>query len=406
MARDRSALIIVENSFIPLDIRVWTEARALRDHGWKVAIINPMPTGRFADPEVRPYQPLDREGITVYAFPLAVAHHGAVQFTREYLTASIAIARLSWRAWRARRFSVIHLCNPPDIFFPIALFYRLFGVRTIFDHHDLFPEQISERFTGMMRRVLYGAARVTEKLTFRSAHVVISTNESYRDVALKRGGKDARHVFVVRNGPRLSEFTPCQPDPALKQGFAFVACYVGVMGHEDGLLELAESIRHVAAELGRRDILFVLIGDGAVRAELLERLNTWQVGHVAAAPGMITDRLLVRQYLATADVCLAPEPLTPLNQHSSFIKISEYMAMGKPIVAYDLKETRFTAGAAAVYVQPGDTNAFGEAIATLIDQPAHRAEMGLLARQRVVETLSWEQQEDSLICAYETALAE
>lgn len=406
MSRDKSALIIVENSFIPLDIRVWTEARALRDHGWKVAIINPMPTGRFADPEVTPYQPVEREGIKVYAFPLSVAHHGAGQFMREYLTASIAIARLSWRAWRTRRFSVIHLCNPPDIFFPIALFYGLFGVRTIFDHHDLFPEQISERFTGLTRRVLYGAARVTEALTFHSAHIVISTNESYRDVALKRGGKDARRVFVVRNGPRLSEFTPCQPVPALKQGFPFMACYVGVMGHEDGLLELADSIRHVVVELGRKDILFVLIGDGAVRAELLEQLEKWQVGDVTAAPGMITDRLLIRQYLATADVCLAPEPLTPLNQHSTFIKISEYMAMGKPIVAYDLKETRFTAGAAAVYVQPGDTSAFGEAITALIDQSARRQEMGRYASQRVAEVLSWEQQEPGLIRAYDAALAE
>jgi glycosyltransferase involved in cell wall biosynthesis len=399
-------VIVVENSFVPFDIRVWYEATTLRDNGWRVTVICPSPpqsNGR-ADLPTAGQSPVSLQGVDVFYFPNSTAREGILQYAVEYLTAFSSISRLTWRIWRHSRFDVLQFCNPPDIFFPISWFYRALGTGTIFDHHDLFPELVGHRYSGLSGRLLYRIARVMEYLTYRCAHVVVAVNESYRDIAIRRGRLSPDKVIIVRNGPKAHDFVPVEPSEALRKGFRLLACFVGVMGYEDGVLELLESIRYLIHDLGRRDILFVLIGSGAVRSQALEHVERWGLGRYVEMPGLIFDRLLIRQYLSTADICLAPEPLSPLNASSTFIKVGEYMAMGKPIVAYDLKETHWTAQEASLYVAPGDTRGFARAISVLADDTDQRARMGTFARHRFLDRLCWEHQQHDLLRAYRAAL--
>ena len=406
MSVTKKALIVVENNYVPLDVRVWYEATTLRDDGWQVVVICPAPSEQSAAGAhtSRPDGAVNLEGITVYYFPLRAATTGVSAYLSEYLNAFYAIAKLSWRVWRQGHFQILHICNPPDIFFPLAWLYRQLGVRIVFDHHDLFPEFVSHRFRGILGKPLYGLARATEFLTYRSAHVVIAVNESYRQKAVKRGRVPPARLAIVRNGPRADKFFPVEPLPALKKELPFLACYLGIMGHEDGVLEAIASLRHLVLDLGRRDIRFVMIGDGAVRPLALQQMRTSCLERWLDMPGMICDKPLIRQYLSTADVCLSPEPLTPLNASSTFIKVGEYLAMGRPVVAYDLAETRHTAHDAAVYITPGDVKGYGRAIADLMDNPQRRLQMGAYGRQRFLETLSWEHQKDHLLAVYRDAL--
>jgi glycosyltransferase involved in cell wall biosynthesis len=398
----RSTLIVEENNFVPADTRVWSEATTLHDAGWHVSVICPAP--RNVDARLSPFETIS--GINIYRFPLTYADHGVLSYVREYLIAFLAIARLSWRIWRANHFDVIQFCNPPDFFFPIAFFYRLLRVRVIFDHHDLFPEMAALRYSGTVGKLLCTIARVAEFLTFQCANVVISTNQSYRRIAMQRGRVSADHIVVVRNGPKAHEFVPVEPVAVLKRGFHYLVCYVGQMSFEDGLLELVDAIQYVVCDLGRRDVLFALIGDGSVRGQTLAKATALGLESVIDMPGMIRDQLLLRQYLSTADVLIAPEPSNSLNRCSTFVKVGEYMAIGKPIVAYDLEETRYTAQEAAVYVPPGDVIAYGRAILKLLENPEQSQRMGEIGRRRILEQLSWEHQQQHLLYAYAIALSE
>lgn len=394
----KTALIVVENSYPPFDIRVWYEATTLRDEGWKVAVICPAPEN-----ETPQDAPEDLEGVRLYKFKVRYAKQGITAYIREYGTAFYAIARLCRRVWQQTPFDVIHFCNPPDLFFSLMWWYRLRGVRVIFDHHDLLPEYIAARYPNFPGRVLYGIARVSELLSLRSAHVVISTNESYRQTAIRRGGVSGERVIVVRNGPREHTFKPQDPVRELKAGLPYLVCFAGIMGHHDGVLDLIESIKYIVHEAKRSDIRFVLLGDGAAYPQVLSEVQTNGLSEIVFMPGMIRDRAVLREYLATADVCVSPEPSNPLNNVSTFIKIGEYLAMGKPVVAYDLVESRATADDAAVYVSHGDTAAYGQAIIDLIDDPERRATMGARGRQRVLDTLAWERQQAHLLRAYALA---
>jgi len=399
-------LIIVENSWVPIDRRVWYEATTLRDAGWQVIVICPdakgAHAGRGIDRQRRPKEEI-LEGINVYRFPLTFAERGIASYIREYFTAFIYIAWLSWKVWRRHGFDILHVCNPPDIFFPLGLFYRLLGASFVFDHHDLFPENVVWRYPKLSGRLMYLLARIAEYLSFRSANAVIATNESYRRIAIERGGVPAGRVITVRNGPKIDAFVPVEPVVALKRGFPFMVCFVGIMGDEDGVLQMLDVVRHIIGELGRQDILFVLIGDGASRPRALADIAAEGLDRVVDMPGMIRDDLRLRQYMSTADVFVSPEPLTPMNTRSTFIKIGEYMAIGKPIVAFDLCETRYTAQDAACYVSPGDLRGFGEAIVDLLDDPERSRQIGIKGRQRILGELGWEHQSQNLFRAYALA---
>jgi glycosyltransferase involved in cell wall biosynthesis len=400
------ALIIEENSRVPTDVRVWYEATTLRDNGWEVTVICPASSDnhKASGQSLSDIEPVDLEGVSVYYFPLPKAKEGMLAFLEEYVLAFISISRLCWRVWRDKRFDILHICNPPDMFFPVALFYRLLGAGVIFDHHDLFPEFISHRYSGWLGKMLNAAARAMEFLTYQSTHLTITVNQSYGRLAVSRGNVSPENVIIVRNGPKAEEFSPVEPILELKKGFPIMVSYLGVMGYGDGIPEMIDSIHYILMELGRRDIFFTLIGDGAKRAEALQKIRQWGLDENVYMPGTIRDRLIIRQYLSTSDICLSPEPLTPLNAHSTFIKVAEYMAMGKPVVAYNLAETRWTAGDSAMYVEPGDIREFGRAVVRLADQHDQRLKMGTLGRERIVNILGWEHQEALLLHAYEKVL--
>jgi glycosyltransferase involved in cell wall biosynthesis len=401
-------LIIEENSTIPFDRRVWYEATALRDEGWQVTVICPGETIKRENRLVignLEESSEDLDGIKVCRFPLEFAVNGVGSYFREYIIAFINIIKLSWRVWKTEGFDALHVCNPPDIFFPMSILYRFLGVRVVFDHHDLFPEMVLGRFEGMKGKFFYGFARLLEYLSFKSANVVISNNQSFFQLAHERGKVSKNKIVMVRNGPRTEEFKPLVPTPELKGNFPFMVCFAGVMGEEDGILELIESIKYIIKHVGRKDILFSLLGDGSSRSRALLKVSDWGLDDYVNMPGMIHDDILLRKYLSTADICVSPEPLTPMNLHSTFIKIGEYMAMGKPVVAYDLEESRYTAQESAIYVTPGDTKAFGQAIIDLIDNPQLCERMGRYGLRRVQNLLSWEHQQKQLIQAYKIALS-
>jgi len=404
--RHTKILIIEENSWVPIDRRVWQEATTLRDAGAQVFVICPMAKGsRAVDAEDRelPSDADDVDGISVYRFPLTFAEGGLASYINEYSAALISIARLSWRIWRQHRFEIMHLCNPPDIFFPIAIFYRSLGVRVLFDHHDLFPEMILWRFQGALGRMLYLLARLSEYLTLRVANVVVVPNESYREMAVGRGNLAAERVIVVRNGPKTEEFGPQEQLDELRRGRRHMVCFVGVMGVEDGVLEMVKVIRHIVWEIGRSDIHFALVGDGPIRGEARAMILADDLEAFVEMPGMIDCNETLGQYMWTADILVSPEPLTPLNARSTFIKVGEYMGFGKPIVAFDLPETRYTAQGAACYVTPGDIRGFAEAIVGLLDDPEQRGRMGTLGQKRIVEELGWRHQVQYLFHAYDLA---
>ncbi|NLH77924.1 MAG: glycosyltransferase family 4 protein [Acidobacteria bacterium] len=396
----KSALIIVENQPYATDTRVKAESAALKEAGWRVHVICPDVTEKARRERSALYRTYDLDGIRVHSYRMGFAGYGLYGYVREYVLSMFHIARLSLRLFRTDGFDVIHLCNPPDTLFMIGIVFKLFGRKVIFDHHDLFPEMILTRHRGLVRRVLYHSALALEFLTFRTADAVLSTNHSYRRIAMVRGRVKTDDIFVVRNGPRSDEIVPVPADPGLKKGFASMACYAGIMGPEDGVLELMQVIRHIVLRLRRTDVLFCLLGDGAARNEALDLARAWHIESCIDMPGMVLDRPLFCRYLSTADIMLAPEMANPHNNRSTFIKIAEYMAIGKPIVAYDLVETRYTAGDAAVYVQSGDTEAYAAAIVALLDDPVRRAAMGSGGVERIKAKFRWEHQKGELLNAY------
>jgi glycosyltransferase involved in cell wall biosynthesis len=398
MPRNPSAVcIIVENLPVPFDRRVWQEACALREAGYRVSVI--CPKGRGVDPAGAGRE--TREGIEIYRHANWEASR-PLGYLLEYIWALAAEFFLALRVYARTRFRVLHACNPPDTIFLIGCFFRLFGVRFIFDHHDLNPELFEAKFdrkSGFFYRLIC----LAERLTFRTARVCIATNESYREVALTRGGVPPDRVFVVRSSPNLKNLRRGPARPELKEGKARLVVYLGVMGPQDGLDLLLTSADFIIHDQGRQDVLFVLIGAGTELPRL--QALTVQKGLDGAVKftGRISDKD-VAAYLSTADVCVAPDPKNPMNDKSTMNKILEYMAYGRPVVLYDLTEGRRSAGDAALYARPNDPLDFAQQILKLLDSEPLRRQLGECGRRRVEEKLNWEVEKRALLDAYEAAL--
>ena len=388
-----SVLIIVENLPVPFDRRVWQEARALREAGYRVSVICPKGRGFDQSRETR-------EGIEIYRHRTWEAS-GLLGYLFEYSWALLAEFYLALRIYARTRFRILHACNPPDTIFLIGLFFKLFGVRFIFDHHDLNPELYEAKFAR--RGVFYRLVCLAERLTFRTADVSIATNESYREVALTRGGMRPEHVFVVRSCPDLSKIRPGPPRPELKEGRSFLVVYVGVMGPQDGLDLLLESIEHIVKQQNRQDTLFVLVGGGTELPRLQALAAQKGLAAFVKFTGRIPDDNLAA-YLSTADVCVAPDPKNPMNDRSTMNKILEYMAYARPVVLFDLTEGRRSAGDAALYARPNDPVDFAEQILKLLDSEPLRRQSGEIGRQRITQSLNWEIEKKSLVEAYAAAL--
>jgi glycosyltransferase involved in cell wall biosynthesis len=393
LASPGKTLILVENLSVPFDRRVWQEARSLREAGYGVTIV--CPQGRERDSE----RHVVLDGIDIHRYPLRTANGGAVSYAREYGSAFYRTASLVWRLDRQARFDVVHACNPPDGLLLTALPLRRRGVAFVFDHHDLVPELYISRFgrEGPLHRGTLAAERVA----FRLADVVLSTNESYRRVALTRGRKCAEDVFVVRSAPSADRFRTVAAEPSLRRGKRHLLAYLGVMGPQDGVDHALRALAELKKQ--RDDWYGVFIGSGDVFDEMTMLAAELELGDCVEFTGRVPDEDLVR-ILCTSDICLSPDPMNPLNDVSTMNKIIEYMALSRPIVSYDLAEARVSAGDAALYAAPNDVEDFARCIARLLDSPSEREQMGKAGRLRFEQEISWQRSEDQLLAAYERAI--
>ena len=386
-----SVLIIIQNLPVPLDRRVWLECQTLMQSGYAVSVVCPKGRG---DPK---RQTID--GVEVFKYQPYPPTQRKVGFLLEYLYSFLMTAWLTVKAWRMRRFTVIQACNPPDIFWPIAVVARaLAGISFVFDQHDLCPELYQSRFPEGPTAPYWGI-RALEWSTYRAADHVIATNESYRNIAIRRGRKRPEDVTVVRTGPDPSRLHRGHPDPELRRGRRFLVCYLGVMGPQDGVDIVLRAAAIIVHDKGRDDVSFTLIGTGDCYHELVALRDTLGMQDHVHFTGRAPDSLLF-SVLSTADIGLSPDPKNPLNDVSTMNKTMEYMAFELPVVAFDLRETRVSAGDAGVYVQPNDVTLYADAIVDLLDDEERRAAMGAFGRRRVEETLAWSHQQGHYLEVY------
>ncbi len=388
-----AVLIIVENLPVPLDRRVWQEALALRDAGYEVVVICPQMKGFTAPEEVL-------EGIHIYRHKMLPEAKGLAGFLAEYASALWGETVLAWKAFRRHRFKVIHMCNPPDLIFAVAWPFKLLGVRVIFDVHDLWPEMFEAKFNK--RNLMYWAVRLAQRLNYACADVVLATNETNRQAALTNGRKDPARIFLVRTAPKIPN-TTLPPNPSLKKGRQHLVGYVGVMGSADGVHVLLEAAAEVVHGMGRRDIQFLLMGDGPEYAELLAIRDRLKLGEYVDMPGWAKNDFLFPA-LKTIDLGVTCDIPNAYNHSCTMNKVLEYMAFGKPQVSFDLKESRASALDAGEYVAEVSPRSLGQAMIRLLDNPAKRDRMGQRGYERLHQDLNWEKSVEQLLRAYECAL--
>ena len=389
--KPRRVLIIVENLPSPFDRRVWQEATTLRQHGYEVSII--CPTGKGYTEK---YEEID--GIHIYRHNLPLEADGALGYLLEYSTALFWEFYLAFKVLFTRGFDVIHACNPPDLIFIVGGFFRLFGKQFLFDHHDINPELYEAKFG---RRDFFWKLMVwCERLTFKTARVSIATNESYKRIAIERGGMAPEDVYVVRSGPKLDRLKIIDPVPALKQGKRYLVGYVGVMGKQEGIDYLLRAARHIVFDLKRTDIHFGLVGGGTELEELKRYATELGLADYVTFTDRVPDQELL-EMLNTADICVNPDVANEMNDKSTMNKIMEYMALAKPIVQFDLTEGRFSAGEASLYAKKNDEIDLADKIVELLDDPDKRKQMGEFGRNRVINELEWDYEVPKLLAAYE-----
>lgn len=384
-------LIIVENLSVPFDRRVWSEAKTMARAGCVVSVI--CPKGFNAQ---KSYEFVD--GVHIHRHGMPFEAKRASGYPLEYGWALACEFFLSWKVLFARGFDVIHACNPPDTIFLIGGFFKfLFGKMFVFDHHDINPELYMSKFGR--KDVFYKLLVLLERLTFRTADISLATNESYRAIALSRGGMRDENVFVVRSGPDLKRIQILPPNPALRKGRRFLVGYVGVMGAQEGIDLLLESVKVIVEDFGRSDIHFGLVGGGPALEEMKALAKTLGVQDYVTFTGRASDHDLF-EMLNTADVCVNPDKADEMNDKSTMNKIMEYMALSKPIVQFDLTEGRVSAAEASLYARHNDTRDMASKIVELLDDPERRAAMGAFGRKRIERDLSWEHEAPKLIGAY------
>ena len=392
---NQAVCIIVENLPVPFDRRVWQEARTLNEAGYTVSVICPKGRG-FEKGHER------LEEIDIYRYRLPWEGAGLFGYLVEYSAALTITLWLAHKVYRRTRFRVLQGCNPPDLLFLIALLLKPLGVKYLFDHHDLCPELYTAKTGG--RGPLYHLLRLAEKATFATAEVVITTNESYKEIALRRGKMSRERTFVVRSCPDLSKVHLLLPQNSLKEGKKFLVVYLGVMGPQEGLDLLLEAIENILKVRQQQDVQFVLIGDGTERAHLMRMATAKGLDSAVRFTGHIPDEELAL-YLSTADICVAPDPKNDMNDKSTMNKILEYMAYGRPTVLFDLTEGRRSAAEAALYARPNDPQDMAEKIVMLLDSESLRRELGSLARYRIESELNWKREKNKLLKAYEIILS-
>ncbi|MFC1734857.1 glycosyltransferase [Candidatus Hydrogenedentota bacterium] len=390
-------LVLVENNSVPGDQRVWREAMTLTEAGYKVSVICP----KRCEFDAKSHEVI--KGVSIYRYGAHEASSGLFSYMIEYFQAVVMMFLLSIVVFFREGFDVIQMCNPPDLLFLVTLPYKLIGKKVIFDHHDLSPETYLSKQREPKKNAVYKALRFLEALTLKTADVIMSTNESYKELAIERGNVAPANIFVVRNGPDPNRVIEVDKNPALRHGKKYLLFYIGTMGQQDGVDYMLRAIHHLHHECGRDDFHALIMG-GGIELENLKRYSSeLNVDDVVTFTGRIPDEE-VMEGLSTADVCVCPDPMGPLNDVSTMNKTLEYMTMSKPVAAFDLKETKVSAGDAALYAAPNDEKDFADKIAQLLDSPELRDKLGRSGKERIDNGLSWEFSKRPLCDAYAHAL--
>lgn len=378
---------MVQNLPVPRDRRVWGEALALRDAGFDVTVVSPKDEG---DPSYEV-----RDGIHLHKYRQREATGGITSFVLETVYSWVCTAVILARVAATRGFDVIQACNPPDTYFALAALFKPFGKRFVFDQHDMSPELFRAKF-GPRARPALRALLLLERGTYATADHVICVNDSCRAIALRRGRLSPDEVSVVRNGPAEDRMIPRAPRPGLRNGRRHLCTYLGIMNSQDGSDLAIRAADVYVNRLGRTDCHFAMLGAGECLDDLKRLVAELGLEDWVTFTGWVRGDALL-DYLATSDVAIAPDPVNPLNEIATFVKVLEYMAMGVPVVAFEMPETRISAGDAAAYVPPGDVDGLAAAVADLLDAPEVRRRMGETGRDRIARELSWERQKERYV---------
>lgn len=389
---DRKILIIVENLPVPFDTRVWQEATTLVKNGYTVSVICPKGKGYTKD-----YELLD--GVHIYRHDLPKEGNGAIGYAREYLSALYHEYRLARRVFRERGFHVIHGCNPPDNIYMVARRFRKHGVDYVFDHHDICPELFEAKF-NKTSGLLYKSQLWLERNTYSHCKFAFVTNQSYRKIAIERGGMKPEDVIILRSGPRLERLKIQPPKPEIKKGKRFMVGYLGVIGQQEGIEYLLEAARILKEEKGRDDIYWGIVGGGPHLDALRQKASSMNLDGTVEFTGRVPDQTML-DYLNTADVCVNPDEYNAMNDKSTMNKVLEYMALGKPIVQFDLTEGRFSARDASLYAERNNARDMADKIEQLLDDPGMRQRMSEYGRDRIVNELSWDHTSRALLEGYD-----
>ncbi|MFY0608244.1 MAG: glycosyltransferase family 4 protein [Cyclobacteriaceae bacterium] len=386
-------LIIIENLPAPFDRRVWQEAMTLNEEGADVSIICPKMKGF-----TKSFERI--QGIDIYRHYLPEEGSGPLGYLREYTVALFFECFLAWRIFFKKKFQVIQGCNPPDLIFLVALLFKPFGVKYVFDHHDINPELYVAKYNK--KGIFYSLMIFLERWTFKIADYSIATNQSYKEIAIKRGLMNPEKIQIVRSGPSLDRLKLQDPILKYKNGKSFLVGYLGVIGPQEGIDLLLKAIQILSKK--RDDFSVAIIGSGTSLSQLKELTKRLGLENIVAFYGRVSDQILL-DILNTSDICVNPDIPTEMNNLSTMNKIMEYMALKKPIIQFDLKEGRFSAQDASLYVKDGNVDDFADKISQLMDDPKRREKMGLFGFNRVQNELSWKFERKKLIQAYSNVLA-
>ena len=403
MSKRNRVLIVVQNLPVPFDRRVWLEATTLAKNGYRVSVICPKMRGFNASRETL-------EDIEIHRYTLPIDAQGKIGFVLEFLWCFLATSLLSLKVQLAGRgFDLLHVCNPPETYWPLAWFWRAFGKRFIFDHHDLSPEMFAVKFERPATReeggALFKALLFLERMTFQAAQIVITTNESHKRIAVERGGKRPEDVFIVRSGPDLSRFKVYEPDAKWRSGKPFLIAYLGEICKQDGVDHLVRAVKILRDDLKRTDVHCIFMGGGPHQKAIADYAVEIGVQEVCTFTGRVSDEDLCR-VLSTADIGIDPDPKNAWSDQSTMNKVIEYMFFGLPVLSYDLHETRVSAGEAGMFVTANDERALAEGIASLLDDPERRKRLGAAGYARVREVLAWNYSVPPLLAAYRAAFGD
>jgi glycosyltransferase involved in cell wall biosynthesis len=400
MHTTHKVLMLVENLPVPSDPRVWMEATTLQNAGYKVSIICPKGTTTCQES----YICID--GIHIYRYRLPEIHYKYLEHIVEYSLALLMTFLLSIKVFLRHGFDVIHAANPPDMFFLIGLCYRGLGKRFVFDQHDLAPEMF-QVILGSRLQILKQLLQWMERCSYRFAHLVITTNETFRGFAIKQGHCPGEKVVVVRNGPDVRQLGSIEGKSKRAATLSFpgrrryLLAYIGVMGKQDGVENVLYALDDLVHKRDRQDVSLMLIGEGSASSWLRELAHQLKLDEYIYFTGW-KEKQEALTYLAASDIGLQPDPQNGLNEYCTMIKTMEYMALGLPVVSFDLVETRYSAQDAALYAVPNKPEDFANKIEKLLDDEVMRRTMGAAGRRRIEETLSWEHSQKHLLEAYQT----